>query len=99
MTREALPPRRPHEVRDLVFEGHAYTMGVDDSADPREVFVSAIKAGSGMAALARDGAILISIALQHGAPLGTLRSALTRDGAGGPASVIGAVVDAMEGGP
>jgi hypothetical protein len=44
---------------------------------------------------ARDAAITISLAIQHGCSIDTLSRALTRDHDGKPASIIGAVVEAM----
>jgi hypothetical protein len=58
-----------------------------------EIFVTARKIGSGMEAIARDAAILLSPALQHGCPLETIRHALTRNQDGSPQSLMGRVVD------
>ena len=41
----------------------------------------------------RDGAILISLALQFGAPVETLRHAMTRDDSEAAASPLGALLD------
>ena len=60
-----------------------------------EVFISGSKAGSTTEAVARDGAVLLSIALQHGVPLETIKHALTREGNGTPSTIIGAVVDRL----
>jgi hypothetical protein len=38
---------------------------------------------------------MLSIALQHGTSLETIRHAVTRNSAGGPASILGAIVDAL----
>ena len=46
-------------------------------------------------AIARDGAVLLSLALQYGVPLETIKHAITRDGQGQPQSIIGAVVDRL----
>jgi hypothetical protein len=40
-------------------------------------------------------AITTSLALQHGVALETIRAALTRDHDGGPATAIGAALDAL----
>ncbi|WP_442896066.1 toprim domain-containing protein [Bradyrhizobium sp. AZCC 2289] len=48
-------------------------------------------------AIARDGAVLLSLALQHGAELDNIRSAITRDEQGAPSSIVGAVVDQLSG--
>lgn len=65
-----------------------------------EVFVSVLgKTGKGsmLEALGRDIAILISLATQYGAPIGVMRRAMTRDEKDRPATMAGAVLDAMEG--
>ena len=65
-----------------------------------EVFVTPLgKAGRGsmLEALARDAAVLISLATQHGCPLETQRRAITRDEQNRPLTLVGAVLDAMEG--
>jgi hypothetical protein len=48
-----------------------------------------------MQSVARDAAILLSLALQHGVTVESIRHAITRNGNGAPASVVGAVVDAL----
>jgi hypothetical protein len=58
-----------------------------------EVFISGAKAGSEFEAIARDGAVLLSIALQYGVPLETIRHAITREANGNPSTIIGAVVE------
>ncbi len=60
-----------------------------------EVFISSPKVGSGMEAIARDAAVLLSIAIQHHVPLDTMRHAITRNQDGSPATVIGAVLDQL----
>ena len=58
-----------------------------------EVFISGAKAGSEVDAVARDGAILLSLALQHSVPLETIRHAMTREADGSASTIVGAVVD------
>jgi hypothetical protein len=62
-----------------------------------EVFITGAKTGSDFEAVARDGAILLSLCLQHGVPLQTIAGALTRNENGDPSTVIGAVVDRLSG--
>jgi hypothetical protein len=97
MTRQLLPQRRRAETFDLSYGGmaHAFavTLGFYDDGALGEVFISGAKSGEAVEAIARDGAVLMSLALQHGANLETLASAITRDGQGAPSSVIGAVID------
>lgn len=95
MTRVRLPNRRAHESREIEFDGRRFSLGVgfDDTGTPAEVFVTAPRAGSGYAALARDAGILLSLALQSGADLATIRRALTREADGSAASLLGAIAD------
>jgi hypothetical protein len=55
-------------------------------------------AGSPIEAIARDAAVTVSIALQFGAGLETIRQALTKDHDGGPATLLGAALDKLDGG-
>ncbi len=98
-TRTVLPQRRFCETTELRMPGKndvfAVTVGRYYDGQIGEVFVSGAKAGSEVDAVARDGAVLLSIALQHGVPLDAFRMALTRNGDGSPSSIIGAVVDEL----
>ncbi len=95
--RTNLAPRRGHDVREFFFHGHYYTLGVGYFADgmPAEVFLDCRKVTSEAASIARDAAVLLSIALQYGTPLETLRGAVTREEDGSPSSVTGAVLDIL----
>lgn len=99
MNRVRLPNRRA-QVSFPVQHGHgtngAFVVSIGgDGASPdiREVFVSGPP--SEMMNVLRDGAILISLALQCGCPLDTIAKALTRDDADRPATAIGTVVAGM----
>jgi hypothetical protein len=46
-----------------------------------------------MDAIAGDGAVLVSMALQHGVPLTTIQSAVARWLNGEPRTIVGAVID------
>ncbi|WOJ89860.1 hypothetical protein RZS28_00655 [Methylocapsa polymorpha] len=96
-SRERLPHRRRQESFEFFHAALGFTLGVGRYHDGRvgEIFLSAHKVGSPIEALARDAAIVLSIALQHGADLDVIRSALTSDSDGGPASLIGAAIDAL----
>ena len=96
-TRRCLPQRRSSATFELNFWGQKFAVGIGYYPDGRigEVFVSADKIGGQIEALARDAAILISLALQFGAPLETIQHALTRDTRGEPASLAAAVVDGV----
>ena len=97
--RRALPMRRHAETFEIDFGGlnksHTVTVGYYDDGSPGEVFINGGKSGEQVEAIARDGAVLLSIALQHGASLDTIKRALTRDGQDAPQSIVGAVVDRL----
>lgn len=103
--RRILPQRRFNETIDLRHRtetgdvAYAVTVGFAEIAPPfltpLEVFISAPKVGSATEGIARDGAVLLSLALQHGVPLATIQGAITRDASGAPSSAIGAVVDLL----
>lgn len=82
--REALPNRRATQTFKFEFAA---------DGRPAEIFIDAGKVASGVQNVMRDGAILISLALQHGCPVETLRHAMTRDDVGAAASPLGALLD------
>jgi hypothetical protein len=89
-TRERLPDRRPHEVI-------AVRHGRFDDGRLGEIFLTAAKTGTLIDSWAHGAAIVVSIALQHGAAPETIRHALGREHDGGPATAIGAVLDILAG--
>ena len=96
--RTKLPPRRASTVFDFRHGEINYQVGFAsfDDGTVAEIFAHVTKETGVLSAIMRDAAVLASIALQYGAPLETLRSALTRQEDGiGPASPIGAVLDAV----
>ena len=96
-TRATLPHRRAATTCEVKHEQQSVTVTVGYYADGSlgEVFVTAPKVGSSLEAIARDAAVLLSIAIQHRVPLDTLRHAVTREQDGSPSSIIGAVVDEL----
>lgn len=98
-TRNALPNRRFGEAFELMHGGQNSVFHVNIGRYPDssigEVFISGSKSGTAFEAVARDGAILLSLALQHGVALETIKHALTREGDGTPSTIIGAVVDRL----
>jgi len=82
--------------QDMLCNRFLVSVGHTPDGEPIEVFVSAAKTTTDIEALARDGAILISIARQYGAPLEVLQNAITRDDSGRPMTIIGAVLDLMD---
>ncbi len=98
-TRATLPHRRAATTCEVKHGQQSVTVTVGYYADGSlgEVFVTAPKVGSSLEAIARDAAVLLSIAAQFGVPLDTLRHAVTREQDGSPSSIIGAVLDRLWG--
>lgn len=99
MTRRTLPQRRACETFEVAFGGlrgnHTVTLGYYDDGSVGEVFIDGGKSGEQVEAIARDGAVLLSLALQSGVAVDTIRHAITRDGQGAPSSIVGVVVDRL----
>ena len=97
MIRRTLPQRRRAETFDLRFWNQNFTVTVGFYADgtPGEVFIDGGKTGQDIQSIARDAAVVLSLALQHGTAIETIRHAVTRNGSGSAASILGAVVDAL----
>ena len=97
--RRELPQRRRCETFEIEYGGfkktHTVSVGYYPDGAPGEVFISGGKSGEQVEAIARDGAVLISMSLQHGAALNTIKHAVTRNAQGEPSSIIGAVIDRM----
>lgn len=96
--RKSLPNRR--ECLRMQFEhgGFRYsaTVGIrPDSGEPAEIFLHTAKAGTAVEGMARDAAVIASLALQHDCPLETLRHALTRLEADEPAGPLAALLDIL----
>lgn len=99
MTRHRLPNRRAAELYDLMFKGGRFTIGCSRFPDGSlaEAFIHSAKASCDLADAARDAAVTLSLALQYGTPADAIRAAVTRDGDGSPAGIVGAVVDLVLG--
>jgi hypothetical protein len=84
MSRICLPNRRPAEHIRLKFRGLAYTacIGRFPNGSLAEIFLDCAKASSSLADDARDAAVTLSIALQHGTPAQAIREAVTREADG-----------------
>ena len=95
--RRILPQRRASETFDLRFWSQNFTVTVGFYADgtPGEVFIDGGKSGQDVQSTARDAAVMLSLALQYGAPIETIRHAVTRNGSGEAASILGATVDRL----
>lgn len=91
--------RRRSETFEIEFGGlnkhHTITLGFYDDGSLGEMFITGGKSGELVEAIARDGAVLLSMALQHGVALDTIKHALTRDSFDNPLSIIGVVVDRL----
>ncbi|WP_316184694.1 hypothetical protein [Bradyrhizobium sp. SZCCHNRI1003] len=98
-TRRILPVRRHSETFDVEFGGlnapHTVTVGYYADGTIGEVFITGGKSGEQVEAIARDSAIILSLALQYGVPLDTIAHALTRDGRNQPNTIICTVVDSL----
>lgn len=93
MPREKLPNRRASHSRSFVHEGTKYHATYSRFADGRlaEVFISAGKVGTSLNVMARDLALVTSLALQFGAPQTTITQALEQELTGemrGPLGVL-----------
>jgi hypothetical protein len=99
VTRQLLPNRRASLNFDFEVNGLRFTATVSRFPDGRigELFLNNHKAGNQSDTNARDGAIVLSFALQHGADLETIREALCRDGKGKALGPLGAALDTLEG--
>ena len=95
--RRTLPQRRAAETFDLRFWNQPFTVTVGFYADgtPGEVFIDGGKTGHDIQSIARDAAVVLSLALQHGVPPETIRHAVTRGASEEPASILGAIVDSI----
>jgi hypothetical protein len=95
--RQALPNRRRCETLEIEHAGQRFVLTFSRYRDgrPAEIFLSSRHIGSPLEAIARDAAIVVSIALQFGADLRTIRDALTRDHDGGPATLLGTALAAI----
>ena len=97
MSRRVLPQRRMSLTFDLVFKNQivSITAGYFSTGEIGEVFLATGKGGSDLASLVRDAAITLSLALQHGVKIETIRHAVLRDSRGEPLSLVGAVIDEL----
>lgn len=95
--RRRLPNRRRSLSFPVEYEGQRFTASVSQFADGRiaELFLTSPKTGTGIAAVAHDAAIIISIALQSGVTVEALVHSIKRTVTGEPASLIGAALIAV----
>jgi hypothetical protein len=93
--RQRLPNRRASESFTFELNGLRFTATVSRFDDGRigELFLNNHKFGNQSDTNARDAAILLSFALQHGADLETIRRALCRDSQG---QALGPIAEALD---
>ncbi|MDH7797516.1 MULTISPECIES: hypothetical protein [unclassified Beijerinckia] len=98
--RVRLSNRRPSELIDFEFRGRPYILGLSRYRDGRvsEVFIDAPKAATDAGSDARDAAVALRIAFQHGVPADAIRAAVTREADGTAAGIVGAALDIIAGG-
>jgi hypothetical protein len=93
--RDYMPNKRVSETSTFERDGSNYQMTVGFYPDgrPGEIFLNADRSNSLLDVLASDAAIAISLALQHGCPLETIRHALKRNSSGEASNPIGEALD------
>ena len=76
--RQRLPDRRGSVIAAFEHEGRRYRASASRLADGRlgEIFLDVGKAGSAVQAHADNEAILASLLLQHGVPVGAIRHSI-----------------------
>jgi len=95
--RERLPNRRSSLTFSFESNGLAYTATASWFPDGRlaELFLNNHKSNSSADVNARDGAIAVSLALQNGTDLETIRRAVSRDSQGRASGPLGAALDCL----
>lgn len=95
--RERLPNRRASTTLQVEVGGRRYRATISRYGDGRvgEIFLGNNKAGSDSDVIARDSAVVCSIALQYGVPIDVIRRALMRDSQGRPNGPLGLVLDLL----
>lgn len=91
MTRSRLPNKRQHEMIPFTHKGIKIFAGFGRGEDGAitELFIDAGKVGSAVNTMARDAAVILSIALQYGTPLSVIVDALDKEPDGEPAGPVG----------
>jgi hypothetical protein len=93
--RKRLPNRRVCETQAFEHAGALYRLSVGfyENGQPGELFLNGEHSNSAIDTIMSDAAIAISFALQYGADLAAVKSAMKRNSAGEPSSPIGAALD------
>jgi hypothetical protein len=96
--RRRLENRRGHELVTFRHDHISFTAGLGrfPDGDLAEIFLNVPgKSGTAIDVVARDAAVLASLALQHGCPADTLRRALMRNVNGTASGALGALLDLL----
>jgi hypothetical protein len=97
--RARLPNRRFAETMNFSVDGQHYIVTVGrypDSGKVAEIFInSSMRVGSTADVNAVDGAFAVSLALQYGCDVETLRAGCKRNADGTPQGPLGAALDAI----
>jgi ribonucleoside-diphosphate reductase alpha chain len=74
-----------------------YTASISRFPDDRlaEVFLTSGRAGTDVSIQAQEAAIVLSFALQYGAPVEAIRTALPRTAEGNPEGALGMLLDTL----
>jgi hypothetical protein len=93
--RRRLHNRRCSETFQIEHGGLRYTVSYSlfDDGALAETFISNHKRGNASDIAARDAGIILSFALQYGAPAETISRALSRNSDGSASGVMAAVLD------
>lgn len=98
--RKKLPDRRFSQTLKFDFGSgasrHFVTIGYYDDGRPGEIFIDSGKVGTDIKSFLRDGAIAISLALQHGCTVETLREAFSRTDTGEACTPFSAALDLIK---
>ena len=90
-----LPYRHLSENFNFDCEGLRFTATIGRAHDGSiaELFLNNHKVGNQSDTNARDAAVVCSLALQYGVPIGTIREALMRDASGKASGPLGTALD------
>jgi len=96
-TRRRLLDRRGLELVNFEHSGFRYTATIGRFPDGglAEIFLNVDKSGTAIETIARDAAIVASIALQYGTPADVIRHAITRNGDGSASGPLGTLLDML----
>lgn len=91
----ALPQRRFTETFNFRHWGLEYTIsfGRYPNGNIGDFFINCGKSGEQAETLARDSAVILSLALQYGTPIDAMLHAISRDADGKPSGPIGALLE------